>query len=308
MNLAQLKISTVPVKFKLFSKKILKYIKNIKNIIVFFTSIIFTNKAKRLLDENMSLKTKLHKQQIENSELKKVLCKQSKEASLGQMIHIISHQWKQPLTELNMNNLFLIETTKKIQKKEILHDNENIIHFLSDTITVFENYYKNTEITKFAILHTIQDSIRILKTSFKKFHIQTNILGDAELTLYGKTNLFTQVVFTILQNSYEIIKDRKVKNPSIVVSLEETEKYTLIEVYDNAGGIREDYIDEIFKPHKSFKSNPTSGMGLYFAKNIIQEKFYGELTVSNYENGAKFTIKIPLSKKTEFKREKLNVA
>jgi len=60
---------------------------------------------------------------IKEEKLKdKVLQEQSKFAALGEMIAIIAHQWRQPLAQLNFNNIFL---KKKVEDKEIKKELED---------------------------------------------------------------------------------------------------------------------------------------------------------------------------------------
>jgi len=62
-------------------------------------------------------------------------------------------------------------------------------------------------------------------------------------------------------------------------------------VCDNAGGIKQEYFEEIFKAHFSTKKRG-SGIGLYMSKMIIQSHFHGDIYLYNTDKGACFTIKI----------------
>ena len=104
-------------------------------------------------------------------------------------------------------------------------------------------------------------------------------------------------------------RDELIKKPV------EEEKYIFVDVYkndknevnivikDNAGGIKEEYLNKIFEPYftTKHKSNGT-GIGLYMCEEIIVKHLLGEIKVSNeesiYENqkfvGALFEISIPI--------------
>ncbi|MBV5335366.1 MAG: HAMP domain-containing histidine kinase, partial [Sulfuricurvum sp.] len=54
-------------------------------------------------------------------------------------------------------------------------------------------------------------------------------------------------------------------------------------------------IDKIFEPYFTTKDETKgSGVGLYISRAIIKTKMGGEITASNVENGALFTITLPL--------------
>ncbi len=64
-------------------------------------------------------------------------------------------------------------------------------------------------------------------------------------------------------------------------------------IADNAGGISPKNEEKIFTANYSTKDNDkNSGLGLYIAKTLIENKMMGELSVSNDNQGACFCIKM----------------
>ena len=85
----------------------------------------------------------------------------------------------------------------------------------------------------------------------------------------------------------------KISNPKIVFgNILENNILTII-VEDNALGIKEENIKRIFEPYftTKYKSKGT-GVGLYIAKMILQNSLYGDLSVENINDGARFKIKL----------------
>lgn len=80
-------------------------------------------------------------QDISKETLKdKIMMQQSKFAALGEMIAIIAHQWRQPLAQLSFNCMYIRNKLKDPDLIEETAKNEEIIQFMSETITNFENF------------------------------------------------------------------------------------------------------------------------------------------------------------------------
>ncbi len=67
-----------------------------------------------------------------------------------------------------------------------------------------------------------------------------------------------------------------------------------MEVSDNAGGVPEEIMSNIFNPYFSTKEAKNStGLGLYMSKMIIEEHCGGTLSVLNHEQGALLRVTLP---------------
>ena len=105
-------------------------------------------------------------------------------------------------------------------------------------------------------------------------------------------NEVTQVILTLLQNAEDILLDKQTQNPYIKINTFENEKHLYLQVIDNGGGIPQDIIDKIFDPYFSTKHEKNgTGLGLYFAKSIIENNCDALLTVENNQDEAIFTIR-----------------
>jgi signal transduction histidine kinase len=70
----------------------------------------------------------------------------------------------------------------------------------------------------------------------------------------------------------------------------------ILTIKDNGGGIKLIPISKIFDPYVSTKKNGT-GIGLALAKTIIEKRHQGVLSVTNVDNGAQFSIILPIDPK-----------
>ncbi|MBD3830987.1 MAG: hypothetical protein IE890_10960, partial [Arcobacter sp.] len=82
---------------------------------------------------------------------------------------------------------------------------------------------------------------------------------------------------------------------NFMVKDDEKNKKLYIEFEDNAGGISKNFLNKIFEPYFSTKSNKNgTGLGLYMIKTIIEQYSFGKIDVYNTEIGTKFIIELPL--------------
>ena len=223
---------------------------------------------------------------------------QAKLAQMGELLSMIAHQWRQPLTAISAasENLKLKTILKQVDDQLIQTTTEDInkyTTYLSNTINDFKNFYKTNksleptnlnEMVKNS-LHIIEDSI-----SYKNIEIIKNL--DSKSVIKTYVSEVTQVILTLLQNAEDVLLEKNIKNPYIKINTFEDEKYLYLEIIDNGGGIPSLIIDKIFDPYFSTKLEKNgTGLGLYFAKNIIENNCNALLTVKNNLNEAVFTIR-----------------
>lgn len=265
------------------------------------------NKRKKMEKELESLTYKLEERIAEeikkNKEKTNQLIQQSRLAQMGEMISMIAHQWRQPLAAISAttNNLLLkIILGEKIENKDLEVELKLINDYsqhLSLTIDDFRNFFRSDKI-KFesSLKEIIQKSINIIKTSLisKNIELEIKYQYDEKITTY--INEVQQVILIILKNAEDAFEERDIKNKKIFIKTSKIDNFAVIEINDNAGGISLGIIDKVFDPYFSTKKEKEgTGIGLYMSKIIIDEHCLGNLSVRNSENGALFTIKLPLS-------------
>ena len=222
-----------------------------------------------------------------------VLQQQAKFAALGEMIAIIAHQWRQPLSELNFNCIYTKKKLTDPELIEVIGKNEGIIQFMSETITNFQDFYKKSEETDFNPIVSIVQVTNIIQSMLDLNRITFEKSIDSSVMIHGNPNALAQVVLSILQNIIDIVRTRGCTHAKISLALYDTDTHIVLTITDNVGGIQITPIDDIFKPFKSKKATPSTGIGLYMSKLIIESKFHGEIRAGNIERGAEFTIRLP---------------
>jgi signal transduction histidine kinase len=73
----------------------------------------------------------------------------------------------------------------------------------------------------------------------------------------------------------------------VVITISQENDRSLVSITDNAGGMKDKTMQELFKPFQDSTKN--SGIGLYMSK-IIVEKNNGSITLMPYEDGTKCVV------------------
>ncbi len=217
-------------------------------------------------------------------------------ASMGEMIDNIAHQWRQPLLKINA---LLLNTDRSIELKKYdekylqdkINEISNTVFFMSNTIDTFREFLNpNRTKFEFEVSSSLEKSIEFLNISLKDVKINFN---KKEYVIKSFENEFIQAIITILSNAVEIFEERNIKNKILNINIYEDEFNIFIEIEDNAKGIDEKIIEQIFDPYFTTKYKVGgTGMGLYIAKMIIINSFKGNISVVNTKIGAKFILKI----------------
>ena len=231
----------------------------------------------------------------------KLLIKQSVMAEMGDMLGLISHQWKQPLSSINMilNNIILKESLKKDSNNtEMDSYNQiiNIVKFLSLTIDDFQSFFKPDKLKhNVNSLIMVQSVLNLVKAKLNNLQIAVNINENNAFDMNLFENNLKQVVLNIYNNAIDVLADKKVENPRIDIRFEKSDDIGKIIIADNGGGISPSLLpDKLFELYETSKGDKGSGIGLRLCKIIIEEKFDGRIYASNNDEGAVFTIELPL--------------
>lgn len=236
--------------------------------------------------------------QKELEERQKILFLQSRMASLGQMLANIAHQWRQPLTQLNLSLYNLKKAFENQNKKEFedfYSNSKNLILGMSNTIEDFTNFFSPQKQKEIFLLNiSINEALKILNKIFEdeKIDIKFDITKDLEI--FGVKNELTQVLLNILSNAKDAFVQNGIKNRELSIKTYKKDDFTYLEIVDNALGIKDEIKDKMYEPYFTTKHQSSgTGLGLFISKIIIENSFEGEISHSNTQNGSKFELKFP---------------
>jgi len=239
-------------------------------------------------------KSLIQEQLVINNE---IMLMQSRQAAMGEMISLIAHQWRQPLSviSMDMNNIKAsIELEEKISNQELENYvssvNDEVIH-LTQTIDDFRDYFKpNKEKQKVEISYIIDGSKKIIASSLKNNNIEFVVEVENNYSFYTYPNEVLQVLLNVINNAKDILKDKNIPNAKITLRAFKQKSNSVIEVYDNGGGISEDIINKIGTQYFTTKGDKGTGLGLYMSKKVVEEHLNGSFSWKNISNGACFII------------------
>ncbi|WP_324171329.1 ABC transporter substrate binding protein [Sulfurimonas sp.] len=226
------------------------------------------------------------------------MIQQSKLAEMGEMVEAIAHQWNEPLVELSailqdMEFSYVQDEMNEKNMKEFVNESMVQIQYMSHTLKDFRNFLKpSTKKAIFCAKKALDDVLEILGKQIFYSHIKLTVsCSNKSINAYGYESEFKQVLLNIINNAKKKILSAK-KGNNINISIKSIKDYAQIRISDNGGAIPGDIIGLIFDAYFTTNKDGT-GLGLYMAKVIIEDKMNGKIQVYNDKEVVTFDIIVP---------------
>ncbi|MCK5293542.1 MAG: DUF3365 domain-containing protein [Arcobacteraceae bacterium] len=261
-----------------------------------------------LLNENLEIKIADEIGKLKDTESK--LFESEKQASMGDLIGNIAHQWRQPLSLISTASsgmLMQIEFGINNREDEIkaLDKILNTANYLSNTIDDFRDLIKGNMIKKeFYLSEVVFKVLSIEEAMLIKNNIKIKQNIDKNISLNNYLNGLIQCFANIISNTKDAFVKNDIKERVIFIDANIVNNNVIIEISDNAGGIDDDIIGKVFEAYFTTKhQSQGTGLGLYLTYNIITNHMLGTIDAKNIMvdfkdkqyAGVKFTISLPLS-------------
>lgn len=269
----------------------------------------FEHNGKQIIQATVRDLTRVKADQKKIEEQERMIAAQSRFAAMGEMIGMIAHQWRQPITAIGMgaNNMILDIELGDIQPdifKKHLESINTQVQFLSGTIDDFRNFFKpNKETVAIDIATLIEESLKIIGKSLENNNIKVRKELSYNPRIKAYKSELIQVLLAIIGNAKDAMLEREIQNPTVTfttIQSPEFEGHIELHICDNGGGVQDEIRDKIFEPYFTTKSAKNgTGLGLYIAKTIVQKHEGGSIGVRNENDGACFWIRLPLTKTGE---------
>ncbi|WP_372999795.1 ATP-binding protein [Sulfurimonas sp.] len=266
---------------------------------------ILDQQREQLKSFNEELEKRVKEEIEKQQNQERLIIHQSRQAAMGEMLESIAHQWRQPLNIIglataNLETQYAIGSLEKKdfhEKMEIVSLN---INYMSDTIDDFRNFLNpERDMITFSPQRSIEEVLTILNAQLKSNKTTHTLISNCDLHFYGVENEFKQVMFILFNNAIDAIKlqmeEKIIEQGKITISISCLDDQGIIEISDNGAGIDTNIIDSVFDPYFTTKYHSHGmGIGLYIAKNIIETRMKGSLSVKNIKSGSCFIISLPL--------------
>jgi len=267
-------------------------------------SHLISQTSKELEELNTVLRERVMEEVIKNNRKDQAMLQQTKLAQMGEMMSMIAHQWRQPLSAISTlsQTINLKASLGNLDEETALRLSDTITDtamHLSQTIDDFREFFKpRKEKRETSYSEIIEAVLNIIETSMvtKNIEVIRDIRCQEPFNSYP--NEIKQVVLNLLKNAQDALLESEVEKPYIMIRSYREKDRHILEVSDNAGGIPETLMNKIFEPYFSTKKKKDgTGLGLYMSKTIIEEHCDGILKVRNSSEGAVFRIELPASEK-----------
>ena len=264
----------------------------------------------------------------ESKESQERMFSAEKLASIGGMADGLAHQIKNRLNQFSLAGGELkleIEDFVAKHDKLISGDPEldKTFKYLKDiSVSLLENVKRTDGVIKgildfakvekkenffapFSLKEVADLSTNLLMVKHETASIPISVKTDNDDAVFGVKSQLTEVIYNLLDNAYEAIKEKKTMlkdtksqdfTSAIELTLTHKNGYNEIKISDNGIGIKDEDKHKIFAPFfttkTSYKSG--SGIGVYVVKRIVEENHKGKIKFnSTYMKGTEFIIELP---------------
>ncbi len=242
--------------------------------------------------------------------------KNAKFTAIGQLAAGMTHEINTPLTFIKGNFEMMKYDIEDLPKTEIknrmLEDSIKITDGIQRLSNIVESIREmaqksNEKKENINIFHTLITSLTLLfnrskyitniKLNGEDFHINIDKNKQIFIGCIQKQRV-EQVWVSIVNNALdELVKIDDYENRLIDINIKcDDNDFIIVKIKDNASGISETIINNIFDPFVSNKESNGMGIGLNVAKKIINEQD-GDILAYN-EGGAVFEVRLPSGKCT----------
>ena len=263
----------------------------------FFASLRDQTEFKRKEEELKKLNQDLEALIAEDLLVHDQLVQAEKLAALGRMLASITHEINNPLQTIR-NSLYLlqVDTDPNDQDWEYLEIASAETKRISNLVAELREIYRPPAIptgTVVNLVNVVNEVHSLIRNELDKGNVEWVVdpIGSSGWDTTGNPDQIKQVFINLCINAIEAMQPQGGRLELSFTHGSPESKEIGVLVRDTGPGISTDYLDRLFEPFQTTKTNG-AGLGLAISYEIIQ-RHKGRLTACNYEGGAEFGVWLP---------------
>ncbi|GGD36728.1 sensor histidine kinase [Flavobacterium orientale] len=286
-------IDELTIKQSNFSKALGQGTRKVKSLLVvtniFFIILIITFVSSYYFKMMRRLKANKIKLESANKQLK------TANKELDRFVYSASHDLRSPITSL-MGLVVIIKHEEDAEKRKEYVDMMSQIlqsqdQFIKDIIDYSRNNKIKITIEKINLSYLINETV--FQYQFTNHNLSMQVIQELETDyIYTDVLRLKIILNNLISNAFKYADLTKSEN---YIKVKSTLKGTTVtlEIEDNGMGINPQYLDKIFDMFFVTDSNKGSGLGLYIAKEAV-ENLNGTITAQSEPKAfTKFSITLP---------------
>lgn len=232
-----------------------------------------------------------------------IIQNQNRLLAVNETVQMLAHQWRQPLSAIG-TGILKIGVQNELGKLDTdnlsttVNELSQYVQKLSKTLDEFRKITSNrAESQHLNINETLQTSITFIEDRFKENQVEISTDFQSQEKSLVFQNEFINILINIYVNSLEAFNTQE-KNElkAVHIATSSTQEIVTISIKDNAGGIEESLIKNIFEPYVSSKYQRNGvGLGLYNAFVTLKSLMNASISIESIENSTTVSIFIPVN-------------
>jgi len=243
-----------------------------------------------------SLEIRVEEEIAKSKEKEEMLFHQSKLAQMGEMLNMIAHQWRQPLSAISSSaiNIELKQQLGTLQESDISTSSQFIQETaleLSKIINDFMDFNKPSNNQNIILNELINKVHQIISSQLISKNIKITIDINENIKVFHNITHIEHILLNIIINARDAFENIDIINKEINIYTTQNDKFIILNIEDNAGGIPDNIINRIFEPYFTTKEEGKgTGIGLYMSKKMFESIGNSKINVKIKDNHTIFML------------------
>ncbi len=235
-------------------------------------------------------------------------------ALLGRLSAGLAHELNQPLNIIRLaSDNALFKLSPQLSEKDLSHIKSKLERINAQTVRASQiishmrafSQQGGDEKAPVDVNMVIENALPLVSAQLTSKGIDVStFLADRPCQVMGHARQLEQVIVSLLLNARDAIAACAADHRgqiSIAVRRDDARRHAMIDIIDNGTGIPSEALRHIFEPFFTLKE-PGAGMGLGLSRSYgIVKEHGGDIAVLSSDQGAHFSIRLPLLDKQDRK-------